>query len=71
MGVEGSLERVQLIALGDAEVDPFDAGGGPVFELHAAGKTHVTREIRPLAQVNESIADVEAGRVAARIVLEP
>jgi propanol-preferring alcohol dehydrogenase len=42
-----------------------------VFELHAAGKTHVTREIRPLEQVNESIADVEAGRVTARIVFEP
>jgi propanol-preferring alcohol dehydrogenase len=42
-----------------------------VFELHAAGKTHVTREIRPLEQVNESIANVEAGRVTARIVFEP
>ncbi len=42
-----------------------------VFELHHAGKTHVIRETRPLAQVNEAIADVEAGRVAARIVLEP
>ena len=42
-----------------------------VFELHAAGRTHVTCEVRPLDQVNESIADVEAGRVAARIVLEP
>ena len=42
-----------------------------VFELHAAGKTHVTRETRPLEQVNESIADVEAGRVTARIVFEP
>jgi alcohol dehydrogenase, propanol-preferring len=42
-----------------------------VFELHAAGRTHVTREVRPLAAVNEAIADVEAGRVAARIVLEP
>src|SRR5579859_996349 len=39
-----------------------------VFELHGAGKTHVTREVRPLSRVNESIADVEAGRVAARIV---
>jgi propanol-preferring alcohol dehydrogenase len=39
-----------------------------VFELHAAGKTHVTREVRPLSRVNESIEDVEAGRVAARIV---
>jgi propanol-preferring alcohol dehydrogenase len=42
-----------------------------VFELHAAGKTHVTREVRPLDQVNESIADVEAGRVTARIVFQP
>ncbi len=42
-----------------------------VFELHAAGRTRVIRETRPLAQVNEAIADVEAGRVAARIVLEP
>ncbi len=42
-----------------------------VFELHAAGETTVTREIRPLAEVNEAIADVEAGRVAARVVLEP
>jgi alcohol dehydrogenase, propanol-preferring len=42
-----------------------------VFELHAAGKTHVIREIRPLCRVNESIADVEAGHVAARIVFAP
>jgi len=42
-----------------------------VFELHAAGKTRVIRETRPLDQVNEAIADVEAGRVTARIVLEP
>jgi propanol-preferring alcohol dehydrogenase len=42
-----------------------------VFELHAAGKTKVIREVRPLDTVNESIADVEAGRVAARIVFEP
>jgi alcohol dehydrogenase, propanol-preferring len=42
-----------------------------VFELHAAGKTHVTREVRPLDSVNDSIADVEAGRVTARIVFEP
>jgi propanol-preferring alcohol dehydrogenase len=42
-----------------------------VFELHAAGKTKVIREVRPLCRVNESIADVEAGRVAARIVFAP
>jgi alcohol dehydrogenase, propanol-preferring len=41
-----------------------------VFELHDAGKTRVIRETRPLDQVNEAIADVEAGRVAARIVLQ-
>ena len=42
-----------------------------VFELHAAGRTHVIRETRSLDDVNEAIADVEAGRVAARIVLQP
>ena len=42
-----------------------------VFELHGAGKTKVIRETRSLDTVNESIADVEAGRVVARIVLEP
>jgi propanol-preferring alcohol dehydrogenase len=42
-----------------------------VFDLHAAGKTRVIREVRPLEEVNESIADVEAGRVAARIVHQP
>ena len=42
-----------------------------VFELHAAGRTRVTREVRALDQVNESMADVEAGRVAARIVFQP
>ena len=41
-----------------------------VFELHAAGKTKVHRETRPLDAVNEAIADVEAGRVAARVVFE-
>ena len=39
-----------------------------VFALHAAGKTKVIRETRSLDDVNEAIADVEAGRVAARIV---
>jgi alcohol dehydrogenase, propanol-preferring len=42
-----------------------------VFELHAAGLTRVISETRPLEQVNEAIADVEAGRVAARVVLQP
>jgi propanol-preferring alcohol dehydrogenase len=42
-----------------------------VFELHAAGRTRLIREVRPLDTVNESMADVEAGRVAARVVFEP
>ena len=42
-----------------------------VFELHAAGKTRLIREVRPLDTVNEAIADVEAGQVAARVVFEP
>jgi alcohol dehydrogenase, propanol-preferring len=42
-----------------------------VFELHAAGKTRVIRETRPLHEINEAIRDVEAGRVAARVVFEP
>lgn len=41
-----------------------------VFELHAAGRTRVIRETRSLDDVNASIDDVEAGRVAARIVFE-
>ena len=39
-----------------------------VFELHAAGRTRVIRETRSLDEVNTAIADVEAGRVAARVV---
>ena len=42
-----------------------------VFDLHAAGRTRVIRETRPLEQVNAAIADIEAGKVAARIVFEP
>jgi propanol-preferring alcohol dehydrogenase len=41
-----------------------------VFALHAAGRTHVTREIRPLEAVNASMDDVLAGRVTARVVFE-
>ena len=42
-----------------------------VFELHAAGKTRVIREVRPLSEINQGIKDVEAGHVPARIVFEP
>jgi alcohol dehydrogenase, propanol-preferring len=41
-----------------------------VFELHAAGRTHVSYESRSLDKVNESIEDVEHGRVAGRIVFD-
>jgi len=41
-----------------------------VFALHAAGRTRVIAETRRLDQVNESIADVLAGRVPARLVFE-
>ena len=39
-----------------------------VFELHAAGKTRIIREIRPLEDVNDAIEEVESGRVPARFV---
>ncbi|WRZ94888.1 zinc-dependent alcohol dehydrogenase [Streptomyces sp. NBC_01007] len=41
-----------------------------VFDLHAAGRTRVIRESRPLASVNESIDDVLHGRIQARIVFD-
>lgn len=41
-----------------------------VFDLHAAGRTRLIRELRPLDAVNEAIADVEHARVAARVVFE-
>jgi propanol-preferring alcohol dehydrogenase len=42
-----------------------------VFELHAAGKTRVTREERPLDHVHTAMEDVLSGDVPARIVLRP
>ena len=41
-----------------------------VFELHAAGRTHVSYETRSLETVNRSFEDVEQGRVPARIVFD-
>ncbi|WP_086797382.1 alcohol dehydrogenase AdhP [Streptomyces caniscabiei] len=41
-----------------------------VFQLHAAGRTEVIYETRPLETVNESIAEVLDGRIKARIVFE-
>jgi propanol-preferring alcohol dehydrogenase len=42
-----------------------------VFELHAAGKTHVIREERPLDDIEHAMEDVLAGDVPARIVFRP
>jgi propanol-preferring alcohol dehydrogenase len=42
-----------------------------VFELHAAGKTRVIREERPLDDIEHAMEDVLAGDVPARIVFRP
>ncbi|MEU9514198.1 alcohol dehydrogenase AdhP [Micromonospora sp. NPDC048169] len=42
-----------------------------VFALHAAGRTRVVYEIRKLDEINDAVDDVLAGRVAARLVLQP
>jgi len=42
-----------------------------VFRLHAAGRTKVLYETRKLDDINRSIEDVLASRVAARLVLLP
>ena len=42
-----------------------------VFGLHAAGRTQVSYETRPLAGVNDAIAEVLGGKARARLVLEP
>ncbi len=41
-----------------------------VFELHAAGKTHVTYETRHLEQVNACFEDIEKARIPARLVFD-
>ena len=41
-----------------------------VFALHAAGRTRVVAVDRKLDEVNDSVADVLAGRVPARIVFQ-
>ena len=41
-----------------------------VFALHAAGRTEVVLETRRLDEINESFADVLAGRVPARLVMQ-
>ena len=42
-----------------------------VFALHSAGRTRVVTETRPLAAVNEAIAEVLRGQAKARLVLQP
>ncbi|KAB1927178.1 alcohol dehydrogenase catalytic domain-containing protein [Micromonospora saelicesensis] len=42
-----------------------------VFRLHAAGRTRVAYEIRKLDDINTAVEDVLAGRVTARLVLQP
>ncbi|GAA4552791.1 zinc-dependent alcohol dehydrogenase [Pseudonocardia xishanensis] len=41
-----------------------------VFALHAAGRTRVVAESRKLGDINASIDEILAGRVAARLVVE-
>ncbi|MCS7483704.1 zinc-dependent alcohol dehydrogenase [Umezawaea endophytica] len=41
-----------------------------VFTLHATGRTEVVAETRKLETINESFAEVLAGRVPARLVIE-
>ncbi len=83
----GRLVLVALPASGTLSIPVFDtvlngtsvigsivgtrADLAEVFALHAAGRTRVVYETRPLAAVNEAIADVLHGRARARLVLEP
>jgi propanol-preferring alcohol dehydrogenase len=41
-----------------------------VFALHAAGRTKVVAVDRKIDEVNDSIDDVLAGRIPARIVFQ-
>jgi propanol-preferring alcohol dehydrogenase len=41
------------------------------FALHAAGKTKVVADIRPLDEVNQAFEDVEHGRAMGHVVFEP
>src|SRR5512139_1083550 len=83
----GRLVLVALPAEGEISVPVFDTVLGglsvigsivgtrqdltEVFQLHAAGRTRVVQEERPLADVNRAMDDVLGGRTRARIVLRP
>ena len=65
--LETVLHGIQIIgSIAGTQVDMAQ-----VFQLHARGRTHVTSHRRPLESVNQSFADVLAGRIPARIVLDP
>jgi len=82
----GRLVCVALPAEGEMTIPIFDTvlGGisiigsivgtrqdlADVFALHAAGRTGIVAETRRLEEINESFADVLAGRVPARLVIE-
>lgn len=82
----GTLVMVALPAHGSVRIPVFDAvvkgtsvtGSlvgtrqdlAEVFRLHAAGRTRVIYETRALTSVNESLRDVLAGRVKARVVFD-
>ena len=83
----GRLVLVALPAAGALSIPVFDtvlngtsvigsivgtrADLAEVFGLHAAGRTRVSYETRPLAEVNEGIAEVLHGKARARLVLVP
>jgi len=83
----GRLVLVALPASGTLSIPVFDtvlngtsvigsivgtrADLADVFALHAAGRTRVIYEARPLDQVNASIQDVLRGRAPGRIVFTP
>jgi len=83
----GRLVLVALPASGTLRVPVFDtvlngtsvigsivgtrADLAEVLTLHAAGRTRVIYETRPLADVNDAVAEVLHGKARARIVLEP
>ena len=57
------LNGIQIIgSIAGTQVDMAE-----VFQLHARGRTHVTYQRRPLESVNQSFADILAGRIPARI----
>jgi propanol-preferring alcohol dehydrogenase len=82
----GRLVCVALPAEGTMQIPIFDTvlGGisvigsivgtrqdlADVFALHAAGRTRVVAETRKLDEINTIFADVLAGRVPARVVLQ-